>query len=99
MHVITAIIGGVFLFLGRDLNFFFSAALAALLGLRLTPLLPPQWPAWTDYAFMVGLAVGAASIVITRERFGYFLVSWSVVIFWFNITNLAFSRCLSCPCS
>jgi hypothetical protein len=78
MHVITAIIGGVFLFLGWELNFFFAAALAALLGLRLTPLLPPQWPAWSDYAFMVGLAAGAASIVIARERLGYFLSGFLV---------------------
>jgi hypothetical protein len=78
MHVITAIIGGVFLLLGKELNFFFAAALAALLGLRLTSLLPPQWPAWSDYAFMLGLAVVAAGIVIAKERFGYYLSGFLV---------------------
>jgi hypothetical protein len=78
MQVITAIIGGVFLFLGKELNFFFAAALAALLGLRLTPLLPSQWPDWSDYAFTIGLAVVAAGIVIARQRFGYFLSGFLV---------------------
>ena len=78
MHVITAIIGGVFLFLGRELNFFIAAALAALLGLRLTQFLPPQWPGWSDYAFMLGLAVVAAGIVIARKRFGYFFSGFLV---------------------
>lgn len=78
MHVITAIIGGAFLFLGRELNFFFAAALAALLGLRLTPFLPSQWPAWSDHIFMIGLAVVTAGIVIARERFGYFLSGFLV---------------------
>ena len=78
MQVIRAVIGGVFLFLGRELNFFFAAAMAALIGLRLTPLLPPQWPAWSDYAFMLGLAVLAAGIVIARVRVGYFLSGFLV---------------------
>ena len=78
MPVIRAIVGGLFLFLGHELNFFFAAATAALLGLRLTPFLPPQWPAWSDYVFMLGLAVVAAGIVIARERFGYFLSGFLV---------------------
>ena len=73
MHVLRAVIGGVFLFLGRELNFFFAAAMAALIGLRLTPLLPPQWPAWSDYAFMLGLALLAAAVCFRNERIGYFL--------------------------
>ena len=73
MQVMRAVIGGVFLFLGRELNFFFAAGMAALIGLRLTPLLPPQWPAWSDYAFMLGLALLAAAICIRKERIGYFL--------------------------
>ena len=78
MQVMRAVIGGVFLFLGRELNFFCAAAMAALIGLRLTPLLPPQWPAWSDYAFMLGLALLAAAIGIRRERIGYFLSGFLV---------------------
>ena len=78
MQVMRAVIGGVFLFLGRELNFFFAAGMAALIGLRLTPLLPPQWPAWSDYAFMLGLALLAAAIGIRRERIGYFLSGFLV---------------------
>ena len=78
MQVMRAVIGGVFLFLGRELNFFFAAAMAALIGLRLTPRLPPQWPAWSDYAFMLGLALLAAAICIRNERIGYFLSGFLV---------------------
>jgi hypothetical protein len=78
MEVIRAIIGAVFLFLGRELNFFFAAAMAALIGLRLTPLLPQEWPDWSEYVFMIGLAIAAAAIVIARERIGYFVSGFLV---------------------
>src|SRR5688572_23027899 len=78
MQVIRAIIGAVFLFLGRELNFFFAAAMAALIGLRLTPLLPQEWPNWTEYVFIIGLALAAAAIVIARERIGYFISGFLV---------------------
>lgn len=78
MQVLRAVIGGVFLFLGRELNFFFAGAMAALIGLRLTPLLPPQWPAWSDIVLMLGLAVVAALVTIRRERFGYYLSGFLV---------------------
>jgi hypothetical protein len=78
MQVIRAIIGAIFLFLGRELNFFFAAALAALIGLRLTPLLPQDWPDWTEAAFMIALAIAAAAIVIARERIGYFISGFLV---------------------
>ena len=52
--------------------------MAALIGLRLTPLLPPQWPVWSSYVFMLGLAVAAAFVTIRRERFGYFLSGFLV---------------------
>lgn len=78
MQVIRAVIGGIFLFLGRELNFFFAAAMAALIGLRLTPLLPQEWPDWGEYVFMLGLAVVAAAIVIARERLGYFISGFLV---------------------
>ncbi|HEX9385699.1 MAG TPA: hypothetical protein VF918_05220 [Anaerolineales bacterium] len=73
MQVVRGVIAGVLLFLGRELNFLLAAAMAALIGLRLTPLLPPQWPGWTDYAFMGVLALIAAAITLRNERVGYFL--------------------------
>ena len=78
MPVLRAIIGGIFLFLGRELNFFIAAAMAALIGLQLTPRLPQQWPGWSDYAFMLGLAVVTAWVTIRNERFGYFLYGFLV---------------------
>lgn len=73
MLIARGAIGAILLFLGRELNFFFAAAMAALIGLRLTPLLPHGWPGWSDYAFILGLALIAAAITIVRPRFGYFL--------------------------
>lgn len=73
MQVVRAVIAGVLLFLGRELNFLFAGAMAAFIGLRLTPLLPPRWPGWTDYAFMGLLALIAAAITLRNERVGYFL--------------------------
>ena len=78
MRVFRAAIGGIFLFLGRELNFFFAGAMAALIGFRLTPLLPFQWPAWSHYAFIIGLALLAAVITIMRERIGYFISGFLV---------------------
>jgi hypothetical protein len=78
MQVLRAVIGGILLFLGRELNFLFAAAMAALLGLRLTPLLPLNWPDWSQYAFMAGLAIVAAALVIVRERAGYFITGFLV---------------------
>jgi hypothetical protein len=78
MQVLRAVIGGILLFLGRELNFLFAAAMAALIGLRLTPLLPLHWPGWSDYAFMAGLAIAAAAMVIIHERAGYFLSGFLV---------------------
>ena len=73
MPVIRGVIAGILLFLGRELNFLFAAAVAGLIGLRLTPLLPPQWPGWSDYAFIGALAILAAAITLINERVGYFL--------------------------
>jgi hypothetical protein len=50
--------------------------MAALIGLRMTPLLPPQWPGWSAYAFIAGLAIIAAAITISNERIGYFLAGF-----------------------
>ena len=73
MLIIRGVIGGILLFLGRELNFLFAAAMAALIGYRLTPILPAQWPVWSDAAFMLALAVIAAALVLLNERAGYFL--------------------------
>jgi len=71
--LIRGIIGGVLLFLGRELNFLFAAAMAAFLGFRIAPRLPATWPGWGDLAFVITLAVVAATIALINERVGYFL--------------------------
>jgi hypothetical protein len=73
MQVLRGVIAGILLFLGRELNFLLAAAMAAFIGLRLTPLLPAQWPSWTDYALMGLLAIVAAALTLRNERAGYFL--------------------------
>ena len=78
MQIIRGVIAGILLFLGRELNFLLAAAMAALVGLRLTPFLPAQWPGWSDYVFMGALALIAAAITITKERVGYFLSGFLV---------------------
>ena len=47
--------------------------MAALIGFRLTPLLPGQWPGSYDYIFIGVLALIAAVITIRQKRVGYFL--------------------------
>jgi hypothetical protein len=71
--VIRGVIGGILLFLGRELNFLFAAAMAALIGFRLVPLLPAQRPSWADAAFILALAIIAAILVLINERAGYFI--------------------------
>ena len=73
MLIVRGVIGGILLFLGHELNFLFAGAMAALLGVRLTPLLPSQWPGWADYAFIIALGVIAAIAVLLNERVGYFI--------------------------
>ena len=73
MLIVRGVIGGILLFLGHELNFLFAGAMAALLGFRLIPMLPPQWPAWSDYVFIIGLGVIAAVAVLLNERLGYFI--------------------------
>jgi hypothetical protein len=78
MQIARGFIGGILLFLGRELNFLLAAAMAAFLGLRLTPFLPPQWPGWGDYAFIIILGIAAAGFTIVNERVGYFLSGFLV---------------------
>ena len=72
MLITRAVIGGVLLFLGRELNFLFSAGMAILIGFRLLPLLPSQWPWFYSYVFIGVLALIAAAIPLIHERVGYF---------------------------
>lgn len=78
MPIARGVIGGILLFLGRELNFLLAAAMAAFLGLRLTPLLPLQWPNWSDYVFILALGAIAAGVTIANERVGYFLSGFLV---------------------
>ena len=78
MLVARGVVGGILLFLGRDLNFLLAAGMAALIGLRLTPLIPLHWPDWSGYAFMAGLALIAALFTLVRERAGYYLAGFLV---------------------
>ena len=53
MILIRGALGGILLFLGRELNFLFAGGFAAMIALRVVPLLPSNWPAWGDIAFIV----------------------------------------------
>jgi len=64
--------GVMILFLGRELSFLFSGAMAAFIGFRLTPLLPSGWPVWSDTAFVITLAVIAGAITLVNQGFGYY---------------------------
>lgn len=71
MVTIRAVLGGIVLFLGLDLNFLFAGGMATLLALRIAPVLPAGWPAWAPTAFIVTLAVIAMAIPFIHERTGY----------------------------
>lgn len=73
MQTTRVIIAGILLFLGRELNFLFAAGMAILIGFRLTPLLPPQWPGYYHYIFIGLLGLIAAVFAIINERVGYVL--------------------------
>ena len=78
------IAGLVILFLGRELSFLFSAAMAVFIGVRITPLLPASWPAWGDLAFLAALAILAAVFTIIDKRAGYYVCGFLVGGFIFN---------------
>ena len=73
MLIARGVLGAILLFLGHELNFLFGGGMAALIAIRLTPLLPPQWPVWSDTAFILGMGVLAATLILINERAGYFL--------------------------
>ena len=39
-------------------------------AIELTPMLPPEWPTWSDTAFVLGLGVLAGSVPAINERAG-----------------------------
>lgn len=73
MNTIRGILGAIFLFFGRDLNFLFAGGMAALIAQRVLPNLPPTWPGWADLAFIIGMGIIAAALTVTHERSGYAL--------------------------
>lgn len=73
LNIIKGVMGGVMLFLGRELNFLFAGSVTALLATRLTPLLPSGLPAWGDTAFVIGMGILAAGIALINTRVGYFI--------------------------
>jgi hypothetical protein len=73
LSLIQGAVGVMILILGRELSFLFSAAMAAFLGFRLTPLLPSTWPSWSENAFIIGLAVIAAIMTSLDKRAGYYV--------------------------
>jgi hypothetical protein len=73
MITIRAILGGILLFLGRELNFLFAGGMAALIAFRVSPSLPAHWPAWSDMAVILGVGAIAAGATFLNERGGYAL--------------------------
>jgi len=72
LSLIRGAAGVMILLLGRELSFLFSAAMAAFLGFRLTPLLPSAWPAWSDTAFVVTLGLIGAVLTLINARVGFY---------------------------
>ncbi|MGE5776681.1 MAG: hypothetical protein ACM33V_10695 [Chloroflexota bacterium] len=72
MQIAKVIVGGVLLFLGRELSFLFSAGMGVLIGFRLTYILPSQWPGYYDYVFIAILGIIAALVPMISEQVGYF---------------------------
>lgn len=86
MNPITVqwIAGLAILFLGRELSFLFSAAMAAFIGTRLTHLLPAAWPAWADPVFLAALALLAAALTLVDKGTGFYVTGFLVGGFVFN---------------
>ena len=76
--VLRGIAGAITLFLGRELSFLFSAAMAAFIGFRLLPLLPDSLPAWADIAFLIALAVLGAVLTLINKQTGYYVCGFLV---------------------
>lgn len=78
MTIVSGIAGAIMLFLGRELSFLFSAAMAFFIGIRLVPLLPGGWPPWAETAFLITLAVVAAILTLINERAGFYVTGFLV---------------------
>jgi hypothetical protein len=78
MSILQAVAGVAILFLGRELSYLFSAAMALLIGVRLTPLLPDGWPFWANLAFLIALAVIAGILTAIDERAGYYVCGFLI---------------------
>jgi len=70
--------GVVILFLGRELSFLFAGAMAALIGTRLTYLLPATWPSWAEPAFLAALAVIAAVLTLLDKKISHYVTGFLV---------------------
>jgi hypothetical protein len=81
---VRGVAGVIILFLGRELSFLFSAALAAFLGLRLTHLLPPALPAWAEPAFLLGMGILGAALTLINKESGYYVTGFLIGGFAFN---------------
>ncbi len=94
MLVLRGVIGAIILFLGRELNFLFAAGMAALVALRFTPKLSATLPNWLDYAFIAGVAILAAWVVIINQPVGFyvsgFFAGGYVLMEWFEPGILTF---------
>ncbi|HXD12320.1 MAG TPA: hypothetical protein VN653_19775 [Anaerolineales bacterium] len=71
MVAVRGVLGLILAFLGRELNFVFAAGFAAMIALRVLPLLPASWPSWGPMAFVITMALIAALIPFINERTGY----------------------------
>jgi len=71
MVAIRGVLGLILAFLGRELNFVFAAGFAAMIALRVLPLLPASWSSWGPMAFVITMALIAALIPFINERTGY----------------------------
>jgi hypothetical protein len=71
MILVRGVLGAILAFLGREMNFLFAGGFAAMIALRVVPLLPGAWPSWGPLAFVALMAIIAGSIPFFNERAGY----------------------------
>jgi len=69
--IVRGALGAILTFLGRELNFIFAGGFAAMIALRVVPILPASWPWWGPLAFVALMAIIAGSIPLINERAGY----------------------------
>lgn len=73
LSFIRGAIGVMILFLGRELSFLFSGAMAGFLATRLVPFLPSAWPSWSGIAFVLAVAVIAGILTSIDENAGFYI--------------------------